>query len=327
VQALDPGARLATVNGEAITADDVERALAAPLRNLEEQIYLLKRQTLEALIGDRLLAAEAAKRGMSVQALLDAEVTGKTATVSDQQVDAAYQAAKEDLGGDEATARDQLRAKLRNQMVAARRAAFISSLRTEGSVVVNLKAPPPFKPQVTSEGAPFRGSATAPVTIVEFSDFHCSFCKRVLPTLNELMAKYGDTVKLAFRDFPLDGSHPLARRAAEAARCARDQEKFWEYHDLLFANAPKASQDQLKAYAEEVAIDIPKFERCLASSIHAAAVQKDFDEGIRSGVTGTPTFFVNGRVLAGALPVEAFTRVIDEELKQARSEQDRRQRR
>src|SRR5436309_2842471 len=168
--------------------------------------------------------------------------------------------------------------------------------------------------EVGGEGAPFLGPVAAPVTIVEFSDFQCPFCKQVVPTLTQVRSRYGEKVKLVYRDFPIDGLHPQARKAAEAARCAQDQGKFWDYHDALFANAPKLSLEQLKAYAQQVGLDLPSFERCLASGAHAAAVQKSVDEGIRLGVTGTPAFFINGEFVSGAQPVESFARVIEREL-------------
>jgi protein-disulfide isomerase len=188
-------------------------------------------------------------------------------------------------------------------------------LRSDAKVVVHLTEPRIVRVDVSTDGAPFLGPADAKVTIVEFSDFQCPFCQRVLPALSEVRSRYGDKVKLVFRDFPLDRLHPQARRAAEAARCARDQNKFWQYHDLLFAKAPQADPEQLKAYAEQLGLDVPAFERCLASGKHAAGVQKDLDEGIRLGVSGTPGFFVNGRPLSGAQPVERFVRVIDDELR------------
>ena len=311
------GEPLAEVNGEAITTDEVERALGAPLRRLEQQIYDLKRQKLEALISERLLAREAAKRGVSVQALLDAEVTAKAGTVTDEEVETFFQANKARLKGEETAVREKMKTHLQNQKLASRRETFLQSLRSQASVVVHLRAPPVFRVEVSVDGAPFRGPATAPVTIVEFSDFQCPFCMQVVPTLTQVLSRYGEKVKLVYRDFPLDSIHPQARNAAEAARCAHDQGKFWEYHDALFADSPKLGPEQLKMYAGHVGLDLPSFERCLASGTHAAAVQKSLDEGIRLGVTGTPAFFINGEFGSGAQPVESFARVIERELSRA----------
>ena len=309
---------LAEVDGQVIGTEEVEQALGAPLRKLEEQIYTLKRQKVEALIAERLLAKEATKRGLTVQALLDAEVTAKVGPITEQEIENYYQANKARMRGDEGTVREQIKTNLENQKLAARRAAFLRSLRSRAKVVVHLKAPPVFRAEVRLDGALLKGSATAPVTIVEFQDFHCSFCKQVQPTLEQLLSRYGDNVKLVHRDFPIDSLHPQARKGHEAARCAHDQGKFWAYHDLLYANAPKASPEQLKAYAQEVGIDLPAFEQCLSSGKYQAAVLQDVEEGTRAGVTGTPTFFINGQMLTGAQSLESFVRVIEKELAQAR---------
>jgi protein-disulfide isomerase len=305
------------VDGRAITAEEVEKAIATQLSKLEEQIYDLKRQQVEAVIAERLLAREAAKRGVTVHALLDAEVTTKVALVTEREIATFYQANKAQLKGEEAAIRERIRAHLQKQKLAAQRGAFVQSLRSQANVVVHLQAPAVFRAEVSVDGAPIKGPATAPVTIIEFTAFHCPLCQRVLPTLGQLASPYGDQVKLVFRDYPLDNLHPGARKAHEAARCAHEQGQFWAYHDLLFANAPKASPEQLKAYAEEVGLDVPAFERCVNSGTHQAAVQREVEEGSRVGVTGTPAFFINGRLVSGAQPLERFVRVIEDELARA----------
>jgi protein-disulfide isomerase len=305
---------LAEVNGDPITAKDVERALGAKLSNLEEQLYSLKRQGIESLIAERLLAQEAARRGVSVSALVDAEVRAKAEPVTDADVDAAYQAHKARLPGNEAAGRVQMRALLKQQKIAARRAAFVSSLRAQANVTVRLQPPAVFRVAVPIDGAPVRGAAEAPVTVVEFSDYHCPFCKRAQTTITQILERYPGKVRHVYRDFPVDALHPQARQAAEGARCAHDQGKFWDYHDVLFASTPHAAPGDLRKYAELVGLDVPAFEQCVSAGTHRAAVQRDIDEGRRLGVSGTPAFFINGRSLTGAQPLETFARVIEEEL-------------
>lgn len=304
---------LAEVDGQVITAEEVDRAVSAPLVKLQEQIYTMRRQKVEALIHERLLAKEAEKRGITVPAILDAEVTSKVGLVTEQEIETYYQANKARLQGDEATVKEQVRGQLQNQKLQARREAFLRELRSQAKVVVHLKAPPVFRAQVTVDGAPFKGAAAAPVTIVKFEDFHCPFCKRVQPTLAEILSRYGDKVKMVHRDYPIDQLHPQARKLHEAARCANEQGKFWGFHDALYAKAP-AKPDQVKTYAQEVGLDVPALDQCLASRKYQAAVQKDIDEGTRAGVTGTPAFFINGRVLSGAQPLESFVQIIEDEL-------------
>lgn len=308
------GDMVAEVDGVAITSEELEKPLAPQLSKLEEQIYNVKRQRLDALINDKLLAKEAAKRQLSVSALLDGEVTSKVGLVTEREIDNFYQANKAQIKAEEAQVREQIRSHLQNQKLQARREAFLQALRSQAHIVVNLKAPPMLRVDVKTDGAPVRGNVNAPVTIVEFSDFHCPFCKKVLPTLAQIESRYGDKVKLVFRDFPIEQIHPGASKAHEAARCANEQGKFWAYHDKLFANGLKPSPEMLTGLAKEVGLEPVAFETCLGNGKYQAAVKQDIEEGSRAGVTGTPAFFINGRLLTGAQPLEAFARVIDDEL-------------
>ena len=172
---------------------------------------------------------------------------------------------------------------------------------------------------VDTEGFPGKGSEDAPVTIVEFSDFECPFCSRVVPTLDRISERYGDQVRIVFRQFPLDNLHPNARKAAEASLCAEEQGKFWEMHDAMFANQRQLQVAQLKRQAGELGLDTNAFDECLDSGRHAAQVQADVDAGAGLGVTGTPAFLINGRFLSGAQPFEAFEKVIEDELRRAGS--------
>jgi protein-disulfide isomerase len=317
-----PGARaqtpatppLAEVNGDTITLKDLEQAAGAKLSQLEEQLYEFKRRELDVLIADRLFAQEAVKRGVSVSALLDTEITAKVALVTEQEIDTFYQANKARVRGDIASARQQIRTHLQQQKLFARRDEFVQSLRSRAKIVTHLAPPPVVRVEVGIQGAPVRGPAEAPVTLVEFSDFHCPFCKQSQATVKQLLERYAGKLKLVYRDFPLDQLHPQARGAAEAARCAGDQGKFWEFHDILFAQPPQANSESLRRYAEQTGLDTVAFDRCLSSGVHREAVQRDVEEGTRLGITGTPAFFINGRPVLGAQQLEAFTRVIEEEL-------------
>src|SRR6266481_6439118 len=153
----------------------------------------------------------------------------------------------------------------------------------------------------------------AQLTIIEFSDYQCPFCGRAESTVDEVMKHYGNKVRLVYRDFPLP-MHPLARPASEAASCANAQGKFWEYHATLFANQTALGEDQLKVYAKNVGLDAAKFDQCLKDKPFKAAIDKDVADGEKVGVNGTPAFFINGRMLSGALPFDKFKEVIDEEL-------------
>ena len=305
---------LAEINGEAVTAEDLDHALGVKLTKLQEQVYALKREQLDALIVQRLLTQEATRRGMSVPALMDAEVTANVGLVTETEIESVYQANRSNLQGSESEVKEKIRASLQQRKLAAQREQYVKALRAKGTVVDRLQPPPVVRVEVGTDGAPIRGEKGAAVTLVEFSDFHCPFCKRVQPTLTNILEKYEGKVRLVFRDLPLDNLHPQARRAAEAARCAQDQEKFWEYHDALFQQAPKASDDDLKKYATEVGLDSEKFASCLFQRVHHDAVQRDVEEASKLGMSGTPAFFINGRFLNGAQPLEKFTQIIEEEL-------------
>lgn len=308
------GEPLAKVDGVPVTSQEVDKAIGAPLVKLQEQIYNLKQQKLEELINATLLTREARKRGMSVPALLDAEVTSKLTLVTEQEVEAFYETNKSRVQGDPVEARQQIRTHLQNERLAAKKQEFFQLLRSKARIAVYLKPPPVQRVEVSTNGAPSRGPVRAPVTIVKFEDFQCPFCKRAQPTIAQLLTKYGDKVRLVHRDFPIDSVHPAARNAHEAARCANEQEKFWQYHDVLYANAPKANVGDLESYAKQIGLDVQAFDKCMASGKFRNLVQKDVNEGSRLGVNGTPTFFINGRLLSGAEPFDRFAAIIDDEL-------------
>jgi protein-disulfide isomerase len=245
-------------------------------------------------------------------------VTAKVAPVTEADVAAFVTVNRNRIQGDPATLTPQIRSYLETQRETERRTAFVEGLRAAARVDVQLKPPPVFRAKVASEGFPTRGPASAPITIVEFSDFHCPYCRAVQPTLNQVMAKYPGKVRLVYRHFPLDSLHPQARRAAEASWCAAEQDRFWQFHDRVYASGPDASEETLKRLAGEAGLDTAKFSSCVASGRAAASIEKDVEEGARHGVNGTPGFFVNGRALSGNMPLDAFVRVIDEELQATR---------
>lgn len=160
---------------------------------------------------------------------------------------------------------------------------------------------------------PARGNADAKVVLIQFSDFECPFCSRVVPTMAQIEQNYGDKVAIYFRNFPLP-FHSSAQKAAEAAQCANEQGKFWVMHDKLFANQNALSVDNLKSYAKDLGLDTAKFNTCLDSGKMAALVQSDLAAGQAVGVSGTPTTFVNGKAIVGAYPYDAFKAAIDAEL-------------
>ena len=165
------------------------------------------------------------------------------------------------------------------------------------------------------EGAPDKGESSAPITIVEMSDFECPFCAKVQPTLAKVREVYKDNVRMVWKHLPLEDLHPSALSAATASEAANKQGKFWEYHDKLFANQRKFSSEQLRQYASEIGLNMSKFDADMADPATKKRITDDAAEANSLGVTGTPGFFINGRFLNGAQPFEAFSAAINAELK------------
>jgi protein-disulfide isomerase len=176
---------------------------------------------------------------------------------------------------------------------------------------------------------PYLGPVDAPVTIIEFSDYQCPFCKRFRDeTLDQVLETYEGKIKFVYRDFPISSIHAWAQKAGEAGECADDQGKFWEYHDLIFEDQTTLNStlqtagltgvvDTFKSYAADLGLDTAAFNECLDSGKYTSEVQKDYQDGQAYGVTGTPGFFINGVEVKGAQPFSAFQQVIDAALAEA----------
>jgi protein-disulfide isomerase len=175
-------------------------------------------------------------------------------------------------------------------------------------------AAPEGKADVKLGDAPVKGSSSAPVTLIAFSDFQCPFCSRAVPVLKQLEDDYKGKLRIAFKQLPLP-FHDKAHLAAEAALAANEQGKFWQYHDKLFANQQNLDRPSLEKYAEELGLNMSKFKAALDSGKYKDKVDADAKEGAAVGATGTPTFFINGTRVVGAQPVDKFKSVIDDELK------------
>jgi len=171
----------------------------------------------------------------------------------------------------------------------------------------------PPRLNVSAASGPSKGAVNAPIQLIEFSDFQCPYCLRARATVRKVLETYGDRIHFVYRHYPLP-SHPGARPAAEASECAAEQGKFWQYHDRLFDDPSRLSGTELKQQAAAVGVDMTRFNTCVDSRKYKAQVDADLKDGDEAGVNGTPAFFINGRMLSGAQPFEAFKRIIDEEL-------------
>lgn len=301
---------LATVDGEEITRNEVEANAGAQLAQLRSQIFDLTDQSLTQTIDGKVLDLEAGKRGLERDELIAAVVDSNLPVATEAQIDSVYEAFRDQIDQPREVIAPQIEAYLLNQARRARFDSLVSSLRGEYKVVSFLD-PPRFEVAATG---PALGPDRAAVTIVEFSDFECPFCKRIYPTLNQVMDEYEGRVRLVFRQFPLHSLHPNAQKAAEASLCADDQGQFWEMHDAMFEESGGLNVTSLKARAAELGLDEDAFGSCLDSGRFAEQVATDVAAGRALGVSGTPALFINGRYLSGAQPFEVIARVIDDEL-------------
>jgi len=318
-QKQDPSVVVAKIGGKAITAGELDEMAKKELRQLEtqyqEQRYQLRRNALEAMLRQRAFDEKAKAKGLTRDELVNQEVAAKIAEPSDEEVRALYERAK--AGGQQLPPLDQVKGEIarfiKNQKGQGALAEYYEQLEKEMGVEMLL--PPYEAPKVAVEAVgPSKGPASAPITIVEFSDFECPYCVRAQASLKDVLAAYPGKIRLVYRDFPLP-MHAKAPKAAEAAHCAADQGKYWEMHDQLFANAQKLDVPDLKDHARAVGLDSAKFDKCLDSGEKAKLVESHKKAGDEAGVSGTPAFFINGRLLAGAQPPEAFKAIIDAELK------------
>ncbi|HVS62355.1 MAG TPA: thioredoxin domain-containing protein [Thermoanaerobaculia bacterium] len=308
---------MATIGGVPITRAELEESLAAELERVERERHKILEQGLDPLIERRLLEAEAERRGTTPEALIEAETTSRTEPVTDEQVEAWYQANASRLQNrPKEQLLPQIETFLGQQAAAQARGAFLDELRGRQEVVVHFE---PLRVSLDLEDATLKGPSAAPVTIVEFSDFQCPACRSFNPILTQVLEAYGDRIQVAFRQFPLRSIHPQAQPAAEASLCAREQGKFWEVHDAMFADQRSLEPPQLKELARRLGLDGEAFDECFDEGRHRAVVDRDLARGQQVGVTGTPSVFVNGREVApGRVPsFEEMKALVDDELRRA----------
>ncbi|MBX3349616.1 MAG: thioredoxin domain-containing protein [Nitrospira sp.] len=299
---------VATVGTRAITHAEVEQAVALPLYQLEEQRTKLLKESIQRLIDEELLTAEAARLGITVATLIEkasesetvARLAGlpgpvrRTTPLSQKQPSELSPQAPEE--------------------VTRIRQALLLHLRRQTSIQINLPRLNLPILNVSIDDDPWIGTERAPITIIEFSDFECPYCQRIVPLLKELLKQYSGKLKLVYRDFP-GPNHQQALLAAEAAQCAAEQNRFWDYHDALFSRQPSEGAWNFSGLAETLGLSLSQFNVCMQDNRYRAEVLKDLQDGLKLGVTSTPTFFINGRPLIGARPFSDFQAIIDPLLK------------
>jgi protein-disulfide isomerase len=304
---------VATLNGQNIDATALESWIKEDLYKREVgdkapgEVYDLRVQAIDSMVDERLMADAATKVGTNPDQYLADQVKA-LGPVTDDEIKAFFDQNRSRLPPDATL--EAYAARIKSHLESQRPDKVREQLRKNAQIAVLIQPP---RANVDATG-PSRGPADAAVTLIEFSDYQCPFCKRAEPVVKQLMQKYPNDLRLVYRNMPLDALHPRARAAAIAAVCADKQGKFWEYHDKLFDNQQALADSDLEKYATDLGIDAGAFKTCRADPATEARVNSDAAAARAAGLNGTPAFFVNGILVSGARPLEDFTRWIDQEI-------------
>lgn len=300
------------VDGAKITLAEVLKKQPGVLIQPQNGVYEAERMAIDSFIDDYLLEQQAKKENVSVAQLLELHVNSAIAKDPSEEALRVYYeglAGANVAQGTYDTVRDKIVEHLREMRTAKAKAAYMQSLRSQAKIAIRLDPP---RTMVSLKDTPVRGAQNAAVTLVEFADFECPYCQNITPALDKVEAVYKGKVALAFKDSPLP-MHARAPKAAEAARCAFAQGKYWEYHDMLFEK--KALEiPLLKEYARAVKLDGDKFDKCLDNGEQAGTVKSELEEAKSLSINGTPSFFVNGRFISGMMNFDQLSQIINEEL-------------
>jgi len=302
---------VASVNGRPITLKQVDESTSAQVYPLQQQLYAIRKAALENLIAAKILGSEAAARGITIEELRTQLTLGEI-SVARAQIEEAYAQNKSffaSMSPDEA--KERLRLDLENQARMKHYRTGLEALRKKWSVELSFNAPQ-FVLELDDGVSPAKGSTHAAVTIVEFSDFECPFCSQVQSTLKQVMQTYGKDVRLVFKHMPLEG-HRNSLPAARAAYCAAEQDRFWQFHDALFASR-NLSPALFEEIANDLGLGVPKFRACLESEQSRTAIVKDIETARLFRIESTPSFIVNGKLIKGALSFTDFQKIIEREL-------------
>jgi protein-disulfide isomerase len=302
---------VARIGDEVITESELEDMLGPSLLNLRQQMYQAKLSQLQSEIFERLVTEKATAEGMTRGEYLKKHINDKAVVPDEGEIVKLMTQYRSQLAEDDLQAREQVAQVLKQRQQAGLQEELRKTLFADAGVKILLE--PPRVTVAIAQGTPSRGPQDAPIVLVEYTDYQCPYCNRVQPTITALMERYDGQIRHVFKNLPLP-NHSQAQLAGEAALCAQDQGKYWEFHDWLFSNQRTMTREMMVAQAGELGIDGELFDACIEQKTHAGAVSADAREARSFGITGTPGFLINGRVLSGAQPIEAFEVVIDEEL-------------
>jgi len=308
---------VATVGGEPVYEADYQLQVRTQVYKTQLQEYTIRKKALDEVINQKLLQAEAARLGANPNELLEREADSKIKPPTDEEVEENFVRMMFRGGGN--LTKEHVREQLLQQILGEARDAYFQKLRAKAGVTVLLS--PPRMP-VDYDPERTRGVPAAKITMIEFTDFRCPFCLQAYTTVKNLLKKYEGKVKLAFRDLPLREADAQGPGPADAARCAWEQGKFWEYHDLLFENQDETSGSAYREYAEDLSLNLNQFNSCVEGEKYREQIQTDFREALSLAIPGTPFFYINGIPLNGARPQPEFEEIIDAELARLESQKD-----
>ncbi len=299
-EAAKAPAPVAKVGNTVLTEDDLRKDMGMNLYQIENQLYTTKKNWVDQKAKTVIFGQAAKDAGLSLQAWQAREIDGKITAPTQQEIDQwaprfGVQGSTVPPSNAQYTAmKEQAKQYLSQQKRSQRENDLYQQLAQKNPVELFFTKPEAPHIDVTyTKDSPVKGPKDAPVTIIEFTDFQCPWCKRSQDSVKATEQAYGNKIKLVDRMFPLTSMHPRAMPSAEAAFCAKEQGKYWEFREKLFAS-PTMSDADFKQFAKEEGLNEKKFDACMASHKYAALVQNDIADGQRFGVQGTPTFFVNG---------------------------------
>ena len=302
---------LATIDGEPIEEADV--ATTGEEWQTKQRLFELRYRAIQGAISQALLRREAEKREISVDDLIQAEIGSKVGVPTNREVQDFYEAQKDKINRPLKDVREQVIRTLQEAKASSHLNDYIASLRVASEVEVLLE---PMRLPVSLENVRSEGPEDAAVTVVEFADFQCPYCRRAQATLTALREEYKDRVRWVFKDLPLPDIHPEAVRAAMAARCADQQKKFWPFQAKLF-ELELFTDENYENAAKEVGVNAKKLMECLNEGAVEQDVFREATEARSFGIQATPLFLINGIQITGARPIGEFRAVIDQELKRA----------
>jgi protein-disulfide isomerase len=306
---------IATLNGQPIEREEVEKRDPNRLYRLRWEIYDTLKTEAEKLADDRLLAEEAKRRDMTVEELLKAEVDAKAKPPTDEEIKAYVEEHKIPAEtGDEMYGR--VTAYLTDRTYIQRRLDFLEELRKKADFQFLLEPPERPRAQISMDNDPVRGNPEAPVTIIHFASFSCDMCAESAHRIERLMNKYPGKIRWVHRDF-INIFDERGLRAAEAGETAHASGKFWEFHDYIYSLGGEFEQDKLGVILEKVGVEPSQYEQAHKDATFINEIRNDIQDGAKAGVTSVPVLFVNGRYFSGTFPYEQLEAMIEEELRAA----------